>query len=327
MATELSHKSYGTRHRRRAGNKEIAWLDKGDLATLLRLVLGAGTLALPDAWRERLIDRIAAHKMHSASTEYVRGVSRMRSLLPRDLVDDADFETFLHRWNRHRLAYELLVLEAALGGPMGIPTELRGAAPAREALARGRGVLFWAMPFLYAPLVPALATCRAGLPTVALSRWTHGYSRTRIGSALLNGIRVRAENRFLAARVVIGPDRSPLVSLRRLLEELRNNRPVSILLASRADRLVAVPFAGGTLRLPLGPLRLAQRAECPVVPVYCWREPDRFVVEADAPLPALGKAQSATTVAAELARRLETRVRRAPDQFHWMHPLLGPADG
>ncbi len=290
------------------------------------MVAGLGLLALPAAWREPLLDRLARRKVGTPSAGYARGLARMRAILPPALAG-RDFEPFLVRWNRHRLGYELLVLRSALGRPPGIRTELRGAHRIHAALARGRGVLLWAMPFLYAPLVPALATWREGLATVALSRWTHGYSTTRVGSALLNRVRVRAENRFLRERVVIGRSHSPLVSLRRLLHELGYNRPVAILLASTADHLVATPFARGVLRLPVGPLRLARKADCPVLPVHCWREGERFVVEIDAPLPPLGRERDAPAVAAELARRLEARVRRVPDQFHWMHPLLGPEGG
>ena len=302
------------------------WIDSGDLAAAVRLAAGVGLLTLPTAWRERLVDHLARRKLRSVSKGYTGGLARMRTILPPEFAG-GDFEHFLFRWNRHRLGYELLVLESSLGGPLRTRTEARGVDHIHKALARGRGVLLWAMPFLYAPLVPALATWREGVATVALSRWTHGYSTTRVGSGLLNRVRVRAENRFLRERVVIGRSQSPLVSLRRLLHELGNNRPVSILLASTADHLVATPFARGVLRLPVGPLRLARKADCPVLPVHCWREGDRFVVEIDAPLPPLEGGRDAATVAAELARRLEARVRRVPDQFHWMHPLLGPAEG
>ncbi len=323
MATELFHESYGTRYRHRTDDHRIAWLDKGDLAAAARIAAGTAMLAMPRAWRERLLDRIAWHRTRYPPSSWSRTISGMRAFLSEGMISD-DFEAFLFRWNRHHLAYELLVLEAALGCRMRIPVELRGADEARTALDRGRGLVFWAMPFLYGPVVGAFAVRRAGFPVVGLSRWTHGYSTTRLGAALLNPVRVRAENRFLAARLVIGRGRSPLVCLRRLLGELRANRPVSTLLAPLADRLVEVPFAGGTMRTAIGPLRLAEKAGSPVVPVCTWREDDRLVVELDTPLPAMSEAGGATPVVAELARRLELRVRRVPDQFHWLHPSFLP---
>ena len=323
MAIELSHEPYPVLRPCHTDGEEIAWLSSSDLAAAARLGAGAALLAMPDPWRERLLDRIAWYRTRHPPSAQSRLLAQMTDFLPGGL-DDGDPEAFLFRWNRHHLAYELLVLEAALGLPMRLPVELRGADLVRAALTRGRGLVCWAMPFLYGPVIGAYAAWRAGFPAVGLSRWTHGYSTTRFGARLLNPVRVRAENRFLAGRIVIGRGHAPLSALRSLLRALRSNRPVTILLAPLADRLVEVPFAGGTMRAPVGPVRLAERAGCPVMPIYTWRENGRFVVELDPPLPSVSDAGGAASVVAELARRLEPRVRRLPEQFHWLHPSFLP---
>ncbi len=322
MVFGISLPTAATPYRSAAARPAQRWVSAEDFTTAARMTVGLGLLALPFALRERLLALVARHRTRSKAGPRFRNVARMTALLADETARDP--RALLFRWHEHHLAYELLVLRTALGGKPDFPYLLRGNEHLHAALARGRGVVLWGMPFLYVPLVPGIALWREGLASVALSRWTHGYARTRLGAALLNPIRVRAENRFLLDRVVIGRNCSPLPALRRLLDELRHNRPVSILLAPLAERLLDVPFAGGRLRVPSGPLRLAARARCPVLPVCCWWEDGRFVVEIDEPLPALADGDRGTQAAAELARRLEIRVRRVPDQFHWPNPSFVP---
>ncbi len=324
MVFGISLPTAATPHRSAAARPEQRWISAEDFTTAARMTAAVGSLALPFALRERLLDLVARRRARSETGPRFHGAARSTALFAGEAATNP--RTLLFRWHRHHLAYELLVLRTAMGRDPDFRYLLRGSEHAHAALARGRGLIFWGMPFLYVPLVPAIVLYREGLPSVALSRWTHGYATTRLGAALLNPIRVRAENRFVHDRVVIDRNCSPLPALRRLLEELRRNRPVSILLAPLAERLLEVPFAGGRLRVPPGPLRLAARARCPVLPVFCWKEDECFVVEIDEPLPPLADGDPGTRAVAELARRLELRVRRVPDQFHWPNPSFVPGN-
>jgi phosphatidylinositol dimannoside acyltransferase len=105
--------------------------------------------------------------------------------------------------------------------------------------------------------------------------------------------------------------------LLRLRDTLRANGVV-VLQADRAmpgQKSAPVPFAGGHLRVPLGPLKLAQAAGCPVVPVFAVREgAGRVRVW-------LGSAidPAADDAPLRMAAAVETFVRRHPTQWLVLH--------
>ena len=199
------------------------------------------------------------------------------------------------------------------------------------ALAQGRGAILWVTPFAYASLATKATLDRHGLPLTHLSRWQHGPSRSRWGIALINPIQRRAEDRFLRERVVITPGRDPLVAMRRLLSCLAENRVVSITLGEEASRTVAVPFLGGVLHVPLGPIKLAARSGAPLMPTHTVGvAPTELVTTVAPPLPisAAGGA-SVAGAAAALAAELERQALPWADQLFWPGGLQahGPVAG
>jgi lauroyl/myristoyl acyltransferase len=86
-----------------------------------------------------------------------------------------------------------------------------------------------------------------------------------------------------------------------------------------------VPFLGGHLMLPTGPMKLSQATGAPIVPIFSVRTPGgklRVIIE-----PALG-GESKTTgvgddpVTGEWAGLLERYVRQYPDQWLLLQPAV-----
>ena len=123
-------------------------------------------------------------------------------------------------------------------------------------------------PFAYASIATKVTLHRHGQPLTHLSRWEHGPSKTRWGVTWLNPVQRLAEDRFLRERVTIGEGRDPLAALRRLGICLAENRVVSITLGEEASSTVDVPFLAGTLKVPLGPIKLARRTGAPLLPTH-----------------------------------------------------------
>ncbi|MEO1236729.1 MAG: lysophospholipid acyltransferase family protein [Planctomycetota bacterium] len=88
------------------------------------------------------------------------------------------------------------------------------------------------------------------------------------------------------------------------------------------QKSVAVPFAGGTLRLPVGPAKLAMMAGAPLVPVFALRVAEdaeneggkvRIVLGEPIEVADAGAVESAVN---RVAAAIEERVRRRPEQWH-----------
>jgi phosphatidylinositol dimannoside acyltransferase len=110
-----------------------------------------------------------------------------------------------------------------------------------------------------------------------------------------------------------------LVALR---DALRDDHVV-VMQADRAipgQRFANVPFLRGHLRLPLGPIKLAQLTESPIVPVFTTRNPDgRFCVHLEAPIYVNPDDPDAALM--QMAAAIESYVSRYPEQ--WL--VLSPA--
>lgn len=110
-------------------------------------------------------------------------------------------------------------------------------------------------------------------------------------------------------------------ALRDILEALRQQRMVGILLDQNAERAesVFVPFFGVPASTSKGLAVISLRSGAPVVPVFIRRETGgRHRVEISAPLapPADGDIVAYT---AEFNRVIEATIRVAPEQWLWMH--------
>ncbi len=108
--------------------------------------------------------------------------------------------------------------------------------------------------------------------------------------------------------------------LRPLVETLRENGAVGILVDQNvtADRGIFVDFFGRKACVDSGFARLAHRTGAAVVPGYAlWSEAEgRYVLHFEPEIPVTGDA-AADTQAVHL--RLESAIRRAPDQWLWIH--------
>ena len=195
-----------------------------------------------------------------------------------------------------------------------------------RALAEGKGAILWVAPFVFSSLVTKMNLHHTGFPVAHLSRYNHGYSDSRLGSRLLNPIRRRAENEFIAERVTIGMGDSPKIALQRLTAWLASNRPISIVVGARASETRVLPFFGGRMAVATGPAKLARRTGAPLLPVFTVRDADgTFVTAVEAPLRAEPDHPAGDPVGAMLADyapRLEQHVRRSPEQFLWFCDIL-----
>jgi lauroyl/myristoyl acyltransferase len=216
-----------------------------------------------------------------------------------------------------RLATTMDVLRGLLIGP-DYAIRCRGTEHVAEALAQGRGAILWAADFPAAGEAIKIALWRAGWPLVHLSRIEHGFSKSSYGIRLLNPLRVRFENRYLAERILFDRTR-PDAAKQRIRDCLRGNRVVSITASAHEGRIIAEgEFLGGRLRLAVGALRLGLATGCPVLPVFALRDrdqPERIDVTIEPPLALSAGAPEAEALAcatADFLMRLETYVRRRP---------------
>ncbi len=81
-------------------------------------------------------------------------------------------------------------------------------------------------------------------------------------------------------------------------------------------------FFGLPTFLPSGPARFAFRAGAPVTTGFATREEGRIRVEIQAPVdysPAVSPEEAERFILDEYSRRLEAKVRKAPEQYFWFH--------
>ena len=110
-------------------------------------------------------------------------------------------------------------------------------------------------------------------------------------------------------------------AVREVLQALRRQRMVGILLDQNATREegVFVPFFGVLASTSKGLAVLALRTGAPVVPVVLRRDPDgRHCVDVGAPIPPPPD-RDVATYTARFNQVLEATIRRAPEQWLWMH--------
>ncbi|MGE3572607.1 MAG: hypothetical protein AB7J35_00970 [Dehalococcoidia bacterium] len=145
--------------------------------------------------------------------------------------------------------------------------ELAGLEHVEAAVSAGHGAILWVQPCIASTLAVKQALYEAGFPLSHLSRPAHGFSPHPFGKRFVNPVLRRAEVRFLAERVVIdeGQTVGPIRRMRALLKE---NRVVSITATTAASHIEEFDFHGGTLKLPRGPIELAQSTGAALLPVF-----------------------------------------------------------
>jgi lauroyl/myristoyl acyltransferase len=192
---------------------------------------------------------------------------------------------------------------------------LHGEAHLKQALDVGRGVVLWVTESAHHSLIVKVALYQAGYQVCHLSRPTHGFSATRFGIRYLNPFCTRVEDRFLGERVLILGDNtgSAMTTLR---ARIAANRVVTIVVRPEARRFAEVPFLCHRIRVPTGPIRLAQDTGAALLPVFAFASADgHFEVTIQEALQPLDEKETSDAVAAAYVRRLEPYVRAYPEQW------------
>jgi Kdo2-lipid IVA lauroyltransferase/acyltransferase len=184
--------------------------------------------------------------------------------------------------------------------------ELDGVEHVRAAAAKGKGIL--------------LLTAHYGnWELLAASHALSVYSLSVVVRPMDNPVMDRVVERFrLRSGVELITKRR---GLRDILEALRRGRMVGILLDQNAARAEGVfaPFFGVPASTSKALAVISLRTGAPVVPVFIRRvEGERHRVEAGPviPMPSTGDVADYT---AAFNRAIEAAIRRAPEQWFWMH--------
>jgi KDO2-lipid IV(A) lauroyltransferase len=183
---------------------------------------------------------------------------------------------------------------------------LEGREHLEAAAAQGRGVLVLTAHYGNWELLAA-AHGLSGLPLSIVVR--------PLDHPLLDDLADRFRRRSGAELIV------KRQAVRDVLGALRRRRMVGILLDQNATRAegVFVPFFGVPASTSKGLALLALRTGAPVVPIFLRREPGgRHCIEVGPALTPPPDRQIETYTAA-FNRVLEAAIRRAPEQWLWMH--------
>jgi lauroyl/myristoyl acyltransferase len=196
-------------------------------------------------------------------------------------------------------------------------------------LKQGCGCLLWVAHFCFNSLAVKMAIAQEGHRLWHVSRREHGFSKTRFGMAVLNPMRVAAERRYLAGRILI--ERSnpggALVAARRVLE---SGGVVSFTAGAwEGARPIEVDLLGARLPLSTGAPGLALMTGAPLLPVFAIRDGQRIVgVEIGAPIcvPIEGtRDKKILAMAQEFADRTDPHIRRCPNEWRGWRNLKEPA--
>ncbi len=198
-----------------------------------------------------------------------------------------------------------------------------------QSLEKGKGVVLWVVPFHNGGLFAKMGLSRAGVPVCHLSRPGHGFSATRFGIRVLNPIRSRIEDRFLAERLLI-VDGSTARPVEMIFARLHANKVVSITVSSvEGRRLIQMPFLNGQITLATGAPSICHTSGAALLPVFPVKTAaNEFEVNIGPPLTlADTKERSIAVATASLLRQLEPFVLKYPEQWHGWRNLVPTTDG
>lgn len=187
---------------------------------------------------------------------------------------------------------------------------------AREA---GRGAILWVGHFAFNSNVTKIALAAHGYGLAHMSRPEHGFSKTRLGIAILNPVRRVPEDRHLRERIVFDR-RNPVPAMRRMVAILNNNGLLSITAGAwEGSDLLEGELLGGRIKIALGAPRLAALTGAALLPVFTVREADggfRVAVEAPIALPPhLGRREPECVATQAFLDRHGPWIARYPEQW------------
>lgn len=218
-----------------------------------------------------------------------------------------------------RSEHHLQILRSVSPGGWNAPIGLDGREHLDAALAAGHGAVLWVAHFCFNALAAKKAMAAAGYRVSHLSRPEHGFSKSRVGIATVNRLRVRAELAHLDGRIVIDRDR-PMAATLAAQRLLKRNGIVSITAGAwEGQRLAKVDLLGGTLELAVGAPGLARLSGAALLPVFAVRGDDgalRVTVEPPISVTNVRDVDDALQDAARrFGERLEPWIRRHPAQW------------
>lgn len=298
-----------------------ALLNLHDLAVLLKLpVSTAVAWCLPERWwgiaTGRVADLLPATRRTGTPSEQ-RGIETLFEGHPVALSPDRILAGYTANVRRDQLHF----MRSHTRRGWHPRVDLVGGEHLDAALGRGRGAILWVAPFVFSYLVTKMALREAGYELGQLSRIAHGYSASRFGIRVLNPIRTRIENRYLAERVVIGSDGMVAGPLARLTERLQANGIVAITVGAAGSRPYRCACLNARLEIARGAPNLMVRTGAVLLPVFTVRSAEgHFVTTIEHPLEApqgTGRDQVPERVIERLVKRLEPYLLRWPDQFNW----------
>ena len=250
-----------------------------------------------------LFQRLSASRRRLAGTNLARAFPELTEADRQRLARDV----FAHFG---AIAADLLVTIGEEPQELLSRIEIAGAEQARAAVAEGRGVFF-----LTAHLgnweVAAMATASLGIPITVIARPLDNPLLERH----LRAFRERTGNTVLPKAD----------AAREMLRVIRRGGAIGILIDqhARPPDAVAAPFFGRPAATSSFLARLVDRTEALVVPTVALRTgARRYRVEYSAPLDPrrLGREERTTeALTARLNAVTEEMVRRAPDQWLWLH--------
>lgn len=272
----------------------------------------------------------AAHALRrrTNSTELEAVARRIRDALPgrftpvqaRELAEEWYSRATELSWGRlrelHRSGWRIRV-------------DLEGAEHLDRALERGRGGVVWFSSFCdSAILMRALA--ENGTRLSHLSMQNHGApARSRFGLRLVAPIHRRAEQRYLAERIVMRKPSAPGY-VKQVREALAANRAVSVRGDLARNASLEATFLGRPCLFTTGAPRMAHAAQAPLMTSATFRVgPGHYkvIIDRELQLPERRRDYVEEAVA-EYVRRLERRIGENPadwEGWRWIDQLVVPS--
>ena len=109
-----------------------------------------------------------------------------------------------------------------------------------------------------------------------------------------------------------------------MVKALRNGEHLGLLIDQKYNEGVTASFFGMPAKTGTAFIELAQKYDCPLVPIRCIRERDKFIIEALPPIAV--KDRDVLDVLADAHNLLEKWIKQHPSQWLWIHRRWKPED-
>ncbi|WP_374332679.1 hypothetical protein [Aestuariivirga sp.] len=288
------------------------------LTALLPLLFAVSWL-VPERHWQRVCEFLAGPPREGSADAVTRGIELSGLTVPMEMIS--------HSLKTHRFLSYLQYLRDYRPAGWRCNAVIDGADTLRKAQSRNNGVILWIAHFVYNGLPLKKALSEADFPVFHMSRPEHGFSTTAYGVAVLNPLRSRIEERYLARRIMIKRG-AEHVALREAHRLLGDGNIVSITAGHWEGRQVArVPVGTATLPVSTGAPSLAHATGAPLLPVFIRREGDGSfrlrIGEALACDTSLPRGDAVAAAMTDFSRQLNSEIARSPDQWRgWKY--LGP---